>query len=259
MAILCPGQGAQHPQMLKLLVGNRAAEDVFEQGARALGTDVRSWLAQQDCIETNAIAQPLLCLSEMAMWAALRGSLPEPLVFAGYSVGELASYGCAGALDAGQLARLAQTRAKLMDEASAMPGGLIAIRGLRRDVVQELCAGQAAWIAIAEADDAFVVGGRAIALDMIAIQGEAHGAKITALRIGVASHTPLLVTAVPAFREVLDGSALSAPRVTVAAGIDGSLVTSRLRAIAMLAAQLSSPIEWSRCIVDVRTWRSDVS
>ena len=248
LAILCPGQGGQHPQMLDLLAGNRAAEDVFTQGAEALGTDVRAWLAQPERIDTNAIAQPLLCLSELATWAALRDVLPEPLAFAGYSVGELASYGCAGALDAGQLAQLAQTRAMLMDSASVVPGGLIALRGLRRAEVDALCAGHSAWISIAIADDAFVVGGEVLTLDALADQAGARGAQIARLRVGVASHTPLLATAVRLFREALDSSALRAPDVPVIAGIDASLVTTRTHAIATLAAQLAAPIEWSRCI-----------
>ena len=248
LAILCPGQGGQHPQMLALLEGSRAAEDVFEQGSQALGTGIREWLTKPECIDSNSIAQPLLCLSELATWMALRDLLPEPLAFAGYSVGELASYACAGALGPGQLAKLAQTRAALMNAASAVPGGLIALRGMRRAEVNALCAAHMAWIAITIADDEFVVGGDALTLDTLADLAGACGAQIARLRVGVAAHTPLLTTAVRPFREALEGSALCTPRVTVIAGIDASLVTSRTQAITTLAAQVAAPIEWSRCM-----------
>src|SRR6185295_697229 len=168
----------------------------------------RAWLAQPQWLDTNAIAQPLLCLTELATWAALRGRIAAPIAFAGYSVGELASYACAGALDASELARLAQTRAALMDAANAKPSGLVALRGLPRAEVKALCAGHAAWIAIANGDDAFVVGGDSTVLDELAKQARARGAQITCLKVGVASHTPLLDGAVGPFRLALEQSAL---------------------------------------------------
>ena len=248
LAILCPGQGAQHPAMLDLIAGNPDAEDVLTQGAQALGTHVRTWLAQSECLDTNAVAQPLLCLTELATWAALRDRVAMPLAFAGYSIGELASYACAGALDAAELARLAQTRAALMDAASAGSSGLIALRGLPRVEVTALCGGHRAWIAIANGDDAFVVGGDAAALEALSKQARARGAHITCLKVGVAAHTPLLLSAVHPFRSALERSTLRAPEVPVVAGIDASWVTSRAKAIATLAAQLAAPIEWARCL-----------
>ena len=95
-AVLCPGQGAQHPAMLDLVTGHPPAEDVLSQGAEALGTHPREWLARPRELFGNAVAQPLLCLTELATWSALRGSVSQPGAFAGYSVGELAAYACAG-------------------------------------------------------------------------------------------------------------------------------------------------------------------
>jgi len=248
LAILCPGQGAQHPGMLDLVAGNPAAEEVLTQGARASGTHVREWLAQPDRIHDNAIAQPLICLVELATWAALKDGLAEPTAFAGYSVGELASHACAEALPAGELARLALKRAVLMNAACVRQGGLIALRGLLRADVEALCAGTSAWIAIANGDDAFVVGGDAAILDSLAAQASARGGQVNCLKVGVASHTPWLTRAVEPFRQALEGSALHAPQVPVVAGVDASWVTSRAQAIATLAAQLATTIEWSRCL-----------
>jgi len=209
---------------------------------------VRSWLAQQERLDTNAIAQPLLCLTELATWTALREMVAMPLAFAGYSVGELASYACAGALDAAELARLAQARAALMDAASVEPSGLVALRALRRAEVDALCARLGAWIAIANGDDAFVVGGATSVLDALIQQATARGAQITCLTVGVASHTPLLEGAVMPFRSALEQSAMRAPAVPVVAGIDASWITSRMKAIATLSAQLAATIEWARCV-----------
>jgi [acyl-carrier-protein] S-malonyltransferase len=234
--------------MLDLVAGHPAAERVLAQGARALGTDVRTWLAEPERLDTNSIAQPLLCLTELATWAALCDRVATPCAFAGYSVGELASYGCAGALDAGELARLAQLRAALMDAASVRPSGLIALSGLRRTEVENLCAGRSAWIAIANGDDALIVGGESATLRALADEAGARGARITCLKVGVASHTPLLAAAVAPFGAALDEATLRVPGVPVVAGVDASWVISRANAIATLAAQIAAPVEWARCL-----------
>lgn len=232
--------------MLDLVATNPAAEAVVTQGAQALGTDVREWLREPTLLDANAIAQPLLCLSELAIWSALREKIETPLAFAGYSIGELASYACAGSLDAAELARIAGIRAALMDQASSERGGLIALRGLSRTAVNALCAGKQAWIAIAIAEDAFVVGGVAATLDAVANEASKRSAQITCLKVGVAAHTPLLEAAVLPFREALEGSALRSPNVPVVAGIDASWIRSRVKAIATLSAQIATTIEWAR-------------
>src|SRR5689334_350779 len=99
LGILCPGQGAQHPGMLDLLKGEPEAECVLALAGAVLDAPIADLLAgPEDVLFTNATAQPLICAVELATWAALSTQLPSPRVFAGYSVGELAAYGCAGAL-----------------------------------------------------------------------------------------------------------------------------------------------------------------
>ena len=134
LAILCSGQGAQHPAMLDMIADHPAAAEVIKTGEAALGVNLRDVLTQSDKMFRNAIAQPLICLTQLALWTALRPDTPKPAAFCGYSVGELGAYACAGALDAAGLARIAAARAALMDEAAAAaaPGGMLALQGLRR-------------------------------------------------------------------------------------------------------------------------------
>jgi [acyl-carrier-protein] S-malonyltransferase len=248
-AVLCPGQGAQHPGMLDLAAADPAGQDVISRAATALGEDPRDWLGREDAIYRNAIAQPLICVAQLALWSTLRRALDAPLAYAGYSVGELACYGLGDALDAGSLAQLARTRATLMDAAAGREaGGLIAVRGPVRAAIDEACSGARAWIAIAIGRDAFVVGGTLPALAIVRERLSGTGAQITPLRVGVAAHTPLLESAVAGFRRTLEGSALRAPERPVVAGIDATFVTARDRAIATLAAQVAQPVEWAQCV-----------
>jgi [acyl-carrier-protein] S-malonyltransferase len=249
LAILCSGQGAQHPAMLDMIADHPAAAAVIKTGEAELGFKLRDVLAQRDEIFRNAIAQPLICLAQLALWTALRQDSPKPAAFCGYSVGELAAYACAGALDAAELARIAAARAALMDKAAAAThGGLLALQGLRRGEVDKLCAGQRAWVAIAIGEEEFVIGGEDSALAKLGKEFSERGAKLTPLKVGVASHTPLLGDAVQPFRALLTASALTAPATPVVAGIDAAWVARRETAIEKLALQLDHTIEWASCL-----------
>lgn len=249
LAILCSGQGAQHPAMLDMIADHPAAMEVIKAGEAGLGLHLRDVLAQRDEIFRNAIAQPLICLTQLALWTALRPDAPRPAAFCGYSVGELAAYACAGALDVAELVRIAAARAVLMDQAAAAThGGMLALQGLRRDEVDSLCAGQRAWIAIAIGEEEFVVGGEDAALAKLSTAFAERGAKLTQLKVGLASHTPLLGDAVQPFRALLNASSMTAPATPVVAGIDAAWVVRRETAIEKLALQLDRTIEWAGCL-----------
>lgn len=249
LAILCSGQGAQHPAMLDMIAGHPAASAVIKAGEAELGINLREVLIQRDEMYRNAIAQPLICIAQLALWTALRQDAPEPAAFCGYSVGELGAYACAGALDISELARLAAARAVLMDRAAAAtPASMLALQGLRRDQVAGICAGKRTWIAIAIGDDEFVIGGEDDALAELGSEFSGHGAKLTHLKVGLASHTPLLSAAVPPFRVELIASSLTDPGTPVVAGIDAAWVVRRDSAIDKLAQQLERTIEWAACL-----------
>lgn len=248
LAILCPGQGSQHAGMFDLLAGSRAAEQVLEQTQAAFTLDWRRIVRSGENIFANRIAQPLLCAAELATWAALRERSPEPAVFAGYSVGELAAYGCAGALEPAETVRLANRRAALMDDASPAGCGLLAITGLHRAAIDALCETHGAYLAIDNGPAHSIVGGSAAALDGVAAYAVAAGAATRSLAVSVPAHTPLLGGAVALFADELERSALKAPGVPVLAGIDGSPVRDRASAIAILSAQLAQTVHWSACL-----------
>ncbi|MGC2164423.1 MAG: acyltransferase domain-containing protein [Gallionella sp.] len=249
LAIFCSGQGAQHAAMLDIVQHDQQAAEIIAAGESVLGYSLRGVLARKEQMFRNVIAQPLICLTQLAIWTALRKSLPKPAAFCGYSVGELGAYACAGALDACALAQLATSRAELMDHAAVTAhGGLLAIQGLSRSDLRQLCAGKAAWISIAIGADEFVVGGEDAVLAALTASCAARGAAVTRLKVGLASHTPLLSTAVQPFREVLDRSSFGMPESTVVAGVDATWVLHRDTAVEKLAVQLDRTIEWMDCL-----------
>lgn len=248
-AVLCSGQGAQHAAMLELYATHPAAAKIIGQGEAQLGWNLRDMFAQPDAIYRNAIAQPLICLTQLALWNALKNDLPPPLAFCGYSVGELSAAACAGAMDAAELVRLASARAALMDQAAAQhPGGLLAVQGLLRDELLWICTGLQAWIAIVIGEEEFIVGGDENALGFVQKNCATRGAKTTRLKVGLASHTPLMKDAVAPFRAALNAAAINAPHFPLVAGVDAAWLLHREPVIEKLAIQLASSIEWESCL-----------
>lgn len=237
--------------MFGMLAGNPAAEATLEEASLVLGADTgatpHGTLTAR--MFENRVAQPLLCGVALATWAGIRESLPEPVLFVGYSVGELAAYGCVGALGVRETLSLAQRRAVLMDSSSEAAGGMLALRGLDRRLVESLCREYGVEIAILNGPDHFVVGGESRALEELGRIAAQRGARtVRRLCIGVASHTSALSKAGTAFRRELQRSGLTDPEVPVVTGVDASVVRRREAAIATLSSQLNSPLHWADCM-----------
>lgn len=245
LALLCPGQGAQHAAMFERARPYPAARAMIEAASSVLGRDAIDAAAADDRFD-NAQAQPLLCAATLAHWQVLRTALPAPLLVAGYSIGELAAHAVAGSLDPVTCLQLAAQRARAMDAASPADAGLQAVLGLPREPLQVLCDAHGVHIAIANGSDHFIVGGRWPALHALAEAARAHPVEIRPLPVHVPAHTPLLADASAAFAVGLAGAGLTAPQLPLLAGIDARLVRTPAAAQHSLAAQLSQTIEWAQ-------------
>ena len=258
IAILCSGQGGQHPAMFDLVANCQEAEPIFTAAAVVLGQDPRRFVREAAPAElfSNRAGQILCCTQALATQAALGKAWPARTVIAGYSIGELATWGCAGAVDAPGVLRLAQQRAAAMDAAAPSDGGLAAIVGLRRSNLEPILARHELSIAIVNDVDSFVVGGRRAGLDAACQEAAARGAKhIVTLPVALPSHTPLLREATEQFRAVL---CVASPRLPGAghrllSGIDGDTIYDIETGIDKLARQISTTIDWAACLQSCRS------
>jgi [acyl-carrier-protein] S-malonyltransferase len=258
VAILCSGQGGQHPAMFDLVANCLEAEPVFAAAAGVLGQDPRRFVREAAPADlfTNLSGQILCCTQALAVSAALGTDWPARAVIVGYSVGELAAWGCAGSLDAAGTLRLAQRRAALMDAAAPRDGGLAAVAGLRRPALERILARNAVSIAIVNDVDSFVVGGSRTGLEAACREAAARGATRTAsLAVAVPSHTPVLSEATEQFRAVLREARPRLPRAgcRLLSGIDGGTIHDMETGIDKLARQISTTIDWAACLESCRS------
>jgi [acyl-carrier-protein] S-malonyltransferase len=248
LGLLFTGQGAQHAAMLPWLDDS---QDLVQQTTAALGVaDWRPALQDAPWAATNRTAQILLTGLGLAAWTQLRGSgLPAPVAVAGYSVGELAAFCCAGVFAAATAIDLAAQRAQAMDRAADhAPGGLLAVTGLEAQALAAWCAELGCAIAIRIAADSVVVGGSPSALRAVQEHAQALGAKCSALNVAVASHTPAMLPAAADFAQVLQATPLRPPITALFSNATADRVFTAAQAANALTIQIAQTVQWSACL-----------
>jgi len=239
--------------MFRLTAGVAAAEPVFAAAAALLGADPREWVptADAESLKGNRAAQILCTTQALAAHAALAPLLPERLIVAGYSVGQLGAWGVAGMLEPAALLALAARRAELMDQAGGAGDGLVSVRGLSRSRVEALAEAERLEIAIVNPGDGYILGGPNAALERFRQAALDAGAqRSTLLAVSVASHTSRLASAVPALREAICAAAPGpcCAGLVLLDGLEGNALFTRDRAIEALSRQIAEPVRWDSCL-----------
>lgn len=248
-AIVCSGQGAQTPDLFTRFPftdkGLALRQRILDAGC--LDSDVRGWLADPSrdpsAIFRNHFSQPLICLYQAMVWAEIADLLPAPAMIAGYSLGELTAYFCAGALSPEDVVRLAGIRAREMDAAGPR-GELIAVTGLSPSRASSF---DGALLAIVISEDHCVIGCSADRAESLARELKDAGARdAVVLAVTVASHTSLLDGAVEPFRSALQQVAWQGLKTPVLAGISAVKVLRREQMEQVLPEQIHHTVRWDR-------------
>lgn len=258
LAILCPGQGAQHRHMFDLACQDADTRAQLEQWdlPRYLGMPLQQVLDDSGLMFRNRYAQVLVVAAAMAAWTSLQRLLQplsaEPVIIMGYSIGEITAYGVAGSLTANQALALAHTRAQLMDDARGsgplQAQAMLSVTGLPLEALGRVLGQHGLYIAIVVAETSFIVGGLNSSMAAAAPAIQQLGGEANAIPVEIASHTPLMRPAAAAFRQELDATAFKEARVPVMSGAGAELVSSPAQARAHLLRQLTDSIHWSDCM-----------
>lgn len=255
LALLCSGQGPQHPAMFAVTGGAPAAARLFERAATLLdGRDPRALVRDADdaTLHGNRVGQVLCVLQSVAAVAALPELARGRRIVAGYSVGELGAWAVAGLIAPETALDLALARAAAMDAASAPGDGLLFVRGLPRDAVDALCRRHDGAVAIVSPGDAVVLGGAAETLAALEEAATTAGAgRVVRVGVRVASHTAKLAGAATAFRSALAMAEVARrvpAGVRLLGGIDAAPVVDVRSGLDRLARQVSTTIRWADCL-----------
>ncbi len=247
LALLFPGQGVQHPDMLRWLDDHPLAQPTLALMASHIGADWRARVGEPEWATRNSVAQCLLTGVALATWQTLAPHLPEPAAVAGYSVGELAACSAAAVFDAEDALDLAAHRAQAMDDSAAgSDTGLLSATGVAEARITEICTRLALAVAIHLGPDRWVLGGASPALATARDELIALGAESVLLRVQLASHTPLMHAAADEFARQIEPMSWRTSCALVVTNLDGSGQRRPEALKRALSLQIASPVQWHR-------------
>jgi [acyl-carrier-protein] S-malonyltransferase len=255
-AMLFPGQGSQAVGMLS---GHDAPEiaATFGEASQVLGWDVQALIAQGPAEELNRTerTQPALLAASIAVWRIWqRQGLPQPTALAGHSLGEYSALVAAGALDFAEALKLVELRGQLMQAAAPQgAGGMVAVIGLDDAKVEEVCKAYPGSEVLEpvnyNAPGQVVVAGQAAALDWLAANGKALGARmVMKLPVSVPSHCSLMKDAAEKLAARLAQTRIHQPAIPVSHNLDAETRSDPDDIRQALKEQLYRPVRWTRTI-----------
>jgi malonyl CoA-acyl carrier protein transacylase len=244
-AYLFPGQGSQTPEMRDTVA--RFRPDLLTLAADAVGDDP---FARAD--DGTAYAQPAIFCASLAGWEALgRDGRERADYLAGHSLGELGALVAAGCLAEADGVRLVALRGRLMQEAGerAGDGGMVALLGAgATEAAGELARAHGLAVANDNSPQQVVLSGARTALAGAAEAAKAIGLRAIILPVTGAFHSPMMASAVPAFRAALDATELAPP-------LAGATVLCAVTAEPFddvrerLAQALTMPVRWRETLL----------
>lgn len=259
LAVLFPGQGSQYIGMAKDFVEQeQSCQQIMETAA-----SVCDFPLQQLCFEgpmeelTRAVhLQPSITVTNLICYAALAAKLPEsvqPAYFAGHSLGEYSALCAAGVISIEDTMKLVAKRGALMErEGNKNPGGMRAILGVEINAVEAAIDAYKGEGVVTAANhncpEQIVISGSMDALDVVGEALEQEGAKVIALNVAVANHSPLVADAVPDFRDFMQAVSFKSPQTPVIFNVSADLETDVAVIKDMMARQIASRVRWYEII-----------
>jgi malonyl CoA-acyl carrier protein transacylase len=248
LAVLAPGQGSQKPGFLNPwleLDGVRARLRAWSGLAGVdlvhLGTE-----ADADEIRDTAKTQPLLVAA--ALIAAGQLPLPDVDLIAGHSVGEIGAAALAGVLTPEAAITLAAVRGREMAAACALePTGMSAVLGGDPDEVIAAISAAGLYPANRNGAGQVVAAGSRPALEKFAASPPAR-ARIIALQVAGAFHTPYMAPAETALAAVAGDIRPTDPKRALLSNADGAPIADGATMLARLVAQVTAPVRWDLCL-----------
>jgi enediyne polyketide synthase len=200
-------------------------------------------------------AQMAIAAAEIAGLRMLNLLGIEATVAVGHSLGELAAYCWAGAIDEASLQALADARGSSMAELPG-PAGAMASISASSDEVETLLREEglsSVTIACFNAPRQIVVAGATDAVERLLERARARGWSATRLQAGHAFHSPLMLPAVAPFQDALEMLALRPLQRRVVSTITGSELIGDADLRRLLTEQLTAPVRFVEAMAEAAT------
>jgi len=233
-----------------------SARAVFEEVDETLGFSLSRLCfegPEEELIQTINVQPAILTVSIACLRAAQDAcgdGLPTPDFVAGHSLGEYAALVAAGVLNLSEAACLVRTRGRLMNEAgSKKPGGMLAIIGLDKKTVWEICLAADTRVSNINSPGQIVISGAEQNLAQAKRLAETKGARrVIPLKVSGAFHSHLMEPAVNGLTVAISEFTFRKPAVPLVANVTGEPLTDAKAIKQELIDQLLSCVQWQRSI-----------
>jgi enediyne polyketide synthase len=205
-------------------------------------------------VSSTATAQIAIATAEAAGLRLVAEAGIPASVAVGHSVGELAAWCWAGAVDEGSFLSLVRTRGRCMAEIPGPPGAMASISATAAEVESLLKAetGQANPVVVAcfNADNQIVVAGESGSVQRLVARAQSRGWNATLLPTANAFHSPLMAPAARPFQQAVSKLETHPLRRRVVSTITGAKLLDAADLRALMVQQLTAPVRFSEALAD---------
>jgi len=248
LAIIAPGQGSQTPGMFNSWVTNPIFHELLAKWSMRIDVDLIRLGTKADAeeIKDTANAQPLIVAASLLGAHAL--GIKNFSFTSGHSVGELAAAAISGAISDEDALRLVRARGLEMAKAAALsPAGMSAVLGGDREIVLN----KLKELKLVAANDNG--GGQIVAAGDLAdlaslSENPPEGARVRALAVAGAFHTPFMAPAVEPLRTLAATISTAPTTISVISNKDGEVVTDGAQVLTRIVNQIANPVRWDLCM-----------
>jgi [acyl-carrier-protein] S-malonyltransferase len=231
------------------------AWSVVERAEAAIGESLEPLLLDEapETLERTRAAQVGVFLASLLAWEASKDTLPEPIAFAGHSLGQLTALVASGVLSVEDGVQLVDARGWLTQRAArTTPGAMAAVIGTSLEQATRACAAGDGdcWLANDNAPGQVVIGGTAAGVAAAGQRALDDGAKrLVPLKVDGAFHTPLMAGACGDFARALSTVQLRPPSAPVVSNGDAWAYWDGEGWRRRLVDHLVSPVRWRQSML----------
>jgi [acyl-carrier-protein] S-malonyltransferase len=266
IAFLFPGQGSQKVGMGQDLAQiEEDARQIFAAADRLSGLPITRLCFEGPMEELTQTVnlQPAVTAVNLAFLAAIEKAGIQPRVCAGHSLGEYSALCAAGVVTVQDCLELVFKRGQLMHrEATRNKGAMSAVVGLAIEKVAEIVdlAARTGVVAVANHNSAqqIVITGSPQAVTAAGEAAASQGAKVIALKVSGAWHSPLIKGAENEFRDFLESIEFKAPRCGVIHNVTAAVEADPDQIRSLMARQLCSPVRWFDSVLKMAEDKTEI-
>ncbi|HEV7452230.1 MAG TPA: beta-ketoacyl synthase N-terminal-like domain-containing protein, partial [Pseudonocardiaceae bacterium] len=264
IAFLYPGQGSQHPDMLRdLAIGFPEVRQSFELADAVLADELDKPLsayvfpppgfdpdhnrARAAALRQTDRAQPALGAAGMGLSRLLAALGVRPDMTAGHSYGEYVALCTAGVIDEGILYHLSQARGRcIIDAAESDLGTMAAVSESPARLREVLGATPDVWVANLNAPKQTVISGTRPGIEQAVGLLSVAGIPMKVLSVDCGFHSPLVAPARDRLARVLADVHITAPKLAVYANTSAAPYPAEpAQIIDLLTEHLVRPVRFA--------------